>query len=115
MQCFNYWPELSKMALPELVAQDFYQHLLMPFSSKATAKEFWDDAPSSIIILNDFDCLDHLRGCVIWSQIEFVLSYPEYSEPLKLDYQVLLAIVNDSGSGIYLVVPPDISITDLTK
>ena len=115
MQCFNHWPELSKLALPELVAQDFYQHLLMPFSNKSAAKEFWEDAPSTIIILNDFDSIAHLRGCVIWSQIEFALTYPEYTETLKDNYQVLLAIVNDSGSGIYLVIPPELSITDLTK
>lgn len=109
MQCFNHWPELSKLALPELVAQDFYQHLLMPFNNKESAKEFWSDSPSAIIILNDFDCIEHLKKCVIWSQIEIALTYPEYTGTLKDGYQVLLAITNDTGSGIYLVIPPELS------
>ena len=109
MQCFNHWPDINKLALPEAVAQDFYQHLLMPFNNKSAAKEFWDEMPSTIIILNDFDSIERIKQCVIWEQVEFALTYPEYTETLKEDYQVLLAIVNDSGCGIYLVIPPELS------
>ena len=44
-----------------------------------------------------------------WSDMEFALTYPEYTVPLKMDYQLMVAIVNDSGSGIYLVIPPELS------
>ena len=111
MQCFNHWPDINKLALPEEVAQDFYRHLIEPFDdNEAEAKALWDDMPSTIIILNDFDSVKRLMQCSIWDQIQFTLTYPEYTEPLKMDYQVMVAIVNDSGSANYLVIPPGLSL-----
>ena len=110
MQCFNHWPEKAKFALPESVAEDLYHHLLEPFDDEPSAQSFWKDTPSSIIILNEFDSIERLQKNAIWKQIEFTLTYPEYTEPLKRDYQVMVAIVNDSGSGIYLVIPPGLSL-----
>lgn len=109
MQTINHWPDLTKLALPEPVAQNLYQQLLEPFDTESSAKEFWEEAPSTIIILNSFDSIRQLVKSDTWSDIAFTLTYPEYTVPLKMDYQLMVAIVNDSGSGIYLVIPPELS------
>ena len=107
MQYINHWPDISKLALPKTVAQDLQQQLLEPFDSEASAKEFWKEAPSTIIILDPSESFKALKESDTWNQIEFALTYPEYTLQLKMDYQLSVAIVNDSGAGIYLVVPPE--------
>ncbi len=52
MQYINHWPDITKLALPETVAQEFYKLLLGPFDSESTAIEFREEAPSTIIILD---------------------------------------------------------------
>ena len=106
MQYINHWPDISELALPETLAQDLFGQLLQPFDSAGEAKEFWQEAPSTIIIL---DPSDTIEGSDAWTQIEFALTYPEYTVPLSMDYQLMVAIVNDSGSGIYLVIPHELS------
>ena len=109
MQYINHWPNTAELSLPKTVAQDLQQRLLEPFDSETSAIEFWQETPSTIIILDPADSITALKGSDAWSQIEFTLTYPEYTVPLKMDYQLLVAIVNDSGSGIYLVIPPELS------
>ena len=109
MQYINHWPDITELALPETVAQDLQQRLLEPFDSAASTKEFWQEAPSTIIILDPLDSITSLKASEAWTQIEFALTYPEYTLPLKMGYQLLVAIVNDSGAGIYLVIPPALS------
>jgi len=109
MQHINHWPDITKLALPKTVAQDLYRQLLEPFENESAAKEFWREAPSTIIILDPLDSIKSLKGDDVWKQIEFALTYPEFTAPLKLNYQLMLAITNDSGSANYLVIPPELS------
>ena len=109
MQYINHWPDIAKLALPDPVAQDLYQQLLEPFNSEGEAKELWAEVPSTIIILNSFDSMSQLMKSDTWSDIAFTLTYPEYTEPLKMDYLLIVTIVNDSGSCIFLVIPPELS------
>lgn len=109
MQYINDWPDMAEMALPESVAQDLLHHLLQPFDSEQEAKTFWHEAPSVIIILDPSDSIAQLKDSDTWNQIEFALTYPEYTVPLKMGYLLSVAIANDSGAGIYLVVPPQLS------
>ena len=108
MQYINHWPDMSELALLETVAQDLQHRLLEPFDSEDEAKEFWDETSSTVIILNPTDTIEELHRDPLWNQIEFALTYPEYTVPLKMGYQLSVTIVNDSGAGIYLVVPPDL-------
>ena len=107
MQYINHWPDMSELALPEAVAQDLQQQLLEPFDSVASAKAFWKESSSTLIILDHTDSITALKESDAWNQIEFALTYPEYTITLTMDYQLMVAIVNDSGSGIYLVIPPE--------
>ena len=107
MQCINHWPDKAELTLPEAVSQDLHRRLLEPFDSQASAKEFWDETSTTLIILDPADNIMQLKKSDAWNQIEFALTYPEYTVPLSNGYQLLVAIVNDSGSGIHLVVPPE--------
>jgi hypothetical protein len=109
MQTINHWPDKTIQELPETVSQDLYKHLLEPFEDESEAKEFWEEAPSTIIILEPLDTIKQLEGDEAWRQIEFTLTYPEYTVSLKMNYQLMLAIANDSGCGIYLVIPSQLS------
>ena len=109
MQYINHWPDVAELSLPETVSQDLSRQLLEPFYSEASAKEFWKEAPSTIIILDSTDNITQLKDSDVWNQIEFTLTYPEYTVPLSMGYQLSVAIVNNSGAGIYLVIPPELS------
>ena len=109
MQYINHWPDKTKLSLPDTVAQDLHRQLLEPFDSETSAKAFWDESSTTLIILDPTDSIEDLKGSDAWSQIDFALTYPEYTVPLSKGYQLSVTIVNDSGSGIYLVIPPELS------
>ena len=109
MQYINHWPDITELALPEAVSQDLFLQLLQPFDSEASAKQFWNESSTTLIILDTADSIEDLQRDPAWSQIEFALTYPEYTVQLSMDYRLLVAIANDSGSGIFLVIPPELS------
>ena len=132
MQQINHWPDVAEITLPEAVSRDLIGQLLEPFDSEGEAKEFWketrttiiilepfhsdttsrefwQEASSDIIILDSIDTIEDTDQLLTWNQIGFMLTYPEYTVPLSNGYVLLVAIVNDSGSCIYLVVPPELS------
>lgn len=115
MQYIDHWPDMTKLALPESVAQSLHDQLIEPFDTEVSAEDFWKETFCTLIILNDFDSIKQLEKSEIWSQIESVLTYPEYTEPLTMDYQLMVAIVNDAGTGIFLVIPPELSTVISTK
>ena len=109
MQYINHWPDMAKLILPKAVSQDLFMKLLEPFNSEREAIEFWEETSSTLIILDPTDTVEDLHRDPLWNQIDFTLTYPEYTVPLSMDYQLLVAIVNDSGSGIFLAIPPELS------
>ncbi|RDH82467.1 MAG: hypothetical protein DIZ80_09250 [endosymbiont of Galathealinum brachiosum] len=109
MQHINHWPDITKLDLPNTVSQALYQQLSEPFDTESSAREFWNETSTTLIILDPSDFIQTIKRETAWKQIEFTLTYPEYITPLKLNYQLMLAITNDSGSGIYLVIPPELS------
>ena len=100
---------MAELTIPKTVTQDLHKQLLEPFDSAGEAKQFWREAPSTVIILDPTDSIEDIKQSDLWNQIEFALTYPEYTVPLSMGYQLAVAIVNDSGAGIYLVVPPELS------
>ena len=109
MQYINHWPDIAQLTLPETVAKELYRQLLEPFDSEASAKQFWNETSSTLIILDPSDSMEDLQKSETWSQIEFALTYIEYTVPLSMRYQLSVTIVNDSGSGIFQVIPPELS------
>ena len=84
MPTINTWPNIKELALPETLAQDLQQRLLEPFDSEDEAKEFWDETSSTLIILDPTDTINHLQQDSAWNQIDFALTYPEYTVPLSM-------------------------------
>ena len=109
MQYINHWPDMAKLNIPKAVSHDLQHRLLEPFDSEGEAKYFWEETCSTLITLNHTDSITDLKQDSSWNQIEFALTYPEYTVPLSKGYQLSVTIVNDSGSGIFLVIPPELS------
>ena len=109
MQYINHWPDIAELELPEAVSQDLSGQLLEPFDSVGEAKDFWEETSCTLIILTPSDTIEDLKRSDTWSQIEFALTYPEYTVPLNMDYTLSVTITNDSGSAIFLVIPPELS------
>ena len=76
MQQIDHWPDMSKITLPELVAQDLQRQLLEPFDSEGEAQEFCQETYSTLIILDHTDSITVLKESEEWNQIEFALTYP---------------------------------------
>ena len=108
MQYINHWPDMAELTLPKSVSQDLYRQLLEPFDSETSAKAFWEEAPSTLIILEPSDNIEDIKHTDTWNEIQFAVTYPEYTLPLKMNYQLSVAIVNDSGAAIYLAVPHEL-------
>ena len=109
MQQITHWPDMAELELPEEVSQDIHLHLLEPFESEQDAIDFWKETYCTLIILDPSDTINNLKQDPSWNQIEFALTYPEYDVPLSNGYQMLVAVTNDSGSGIFLVIPSELS------
>ena len=61
MQQITHWPDTATLDLPEEVSQDIHQHLLEPFESEQEAIDFWQEAPSTLIILDHTDSIEALQ------------------------------------------------------
>ena len=109
MQYINHWPDTADLHFPKAVDRDIHRQLLEPFDSVGEAKDFWEETSCTLIILTPSDTIEDLKRSDTWSQIEFALTYPEYTVPLPMEYVLSVTIVNDSGSGIFLVIPPELS------
>ena len=108
MQLILTWPANINLALPETIKQSLIAHLIVPFGDEESAKSFWSEYPSTLIIIDDTDSIATLNKLpqVTQQQIKFAISNPEYSDDLGMGYRVNLSITNDEGTGIYLIIPP---------
>ncbi|GAA6170737.1 hypothetical protein NBRC116592_04070 [Colwellia sp. KU-HH00111] len=113
MQLLDYWPENNILALPEPVSKALLNHLIEPFGDEQSAHEFWNEYPSTIIIIEpkDSNSLLTLVGEGVKYLITSGVEFHEYTQSLGQGYQVNLSIVNDAGNGVYLVFRDDINLT----
>lgn len=109
MQQIDHWPDKAKLTLPKELSQDLQQKLLQPFASETEAKQFWEETSTTLIILDPTDNIAQLKESDAWNQIDFALTYPEYTVPLNMDYTLSVTITNDSGGAIFLLIPPELS------
>ena len=84
MQYINHWPDVAKLSLLETVAHNLLHQLLQPFADEIEAKQFWQETSSILVILDHSDSINDLKESDAWSQIEFALTYPEYTVPLAI-------------------------------
>lgn len=96
--------EVSQLPLPETVAAALWQELIAPFEDdEAIAADFWRDTDTTLFCINTLPLTDELT-----EPLRFALNYPEHESPLIEDWVLLLAILNDEGSGVYVVAPKPI-------
>ncbi len=107
------WPVRQTLPIPENLYDPLVKHLIEGFESIEAARQYWNDIPTVLIILNADD--DHQTVSSetdeLQAQLDFVLTYPEYVVPVGDNYRLALAIFSDEGSGIYLLVHNDCPIT----
>lgn len=105
MQLINHWPVSNKLALPETIKQSLLTHLTEPFGDEITAKSFWSEYPSTIIIIENSDTTNLISKLseTTLAQIKFAITNPEYTEELGMNFTVRLSIISDDGAGLYLV------------
>ena len=108
MQILNYLPTENQLILDNAAAQAVVDLLIVPFGTRDKTKEFWQEYPSTIVILNRNDdvesCLTLLSDATRLF-IETAYFNPEFIEYLPESYQLSLAITSDSGNGFYLIKP----------
>jgi len=102
---FN-WPEPGQLPVSEAVYTELISHLLEAFDSEDSAKRYWNDIPTVLIILEAKDSSDAIKNETdeLQNQIAFALAYPEFVTPIGEHYRLALAIFSDEGSGIYLLI-----------
>lgn len=105
MQLINHWPASSNLALPETIKKALLTHLIEPFGDNHSARSFWSEYPSLIIIIDELDTINSLNKLSesIQEQIKFAITNPEYTDELGMGYTVKLSIISDDGTGMYLV------------
>jgi len=105
MQIINHWPASSNLALPETIKKALLTHLIEPFGDNHSAKYFWSEYPSSIIIIDELDTISSLNKLskITQEQITFAITNPEYTDELGRGYTVKLSIISDDGAGMYLI------------
>jgi len=115
MQLINHWPISNKLALPESIKQSLLVHLAEPFGDEITAKSFWSEYPSTIIVIEKTDTANLVSKLSETSleQIKFAISNPEYTEELGMNFTVKLSIIGDDGAGLYLVSHQDTPLIQL--
>jgi len=115
MQLITHWPVSNKLALPETIKQSLLSHLRQVFDDEATAKTFWIECPSTLIIIEESDTYSLLSKLseTTLAQIKFAITNPEYTEELGMNFKVRLSIISDDGAGLYLVSHTDTPLIQL--
>lgn len=101
---------VESLTLPSAVKHELTQHLTKAFDTQQEAEQFWQDENCFLIVIEPTDRMellsqvDEQKG--YW--LDFITTYPE--EVLIVGdtnefYLLAMAIVNDSGSGGYLLTP----------
>jgi hypothetical protein len=108
MQILHYLPSENQLILDNEAAQSMVGLLIEPFCTRDKAKEFWEEYPSIIVVLNRNDdvenCLKQLSDATRLF-VETAEINPEFIEYLPDNYQLSLTITSDSGNGLYLIKP----------
>lgn len=112
MKIINHWPTLDELSLLGTIATEVLTLLVEPFKNEAEAKLFWQECPSTIIILNEKTVLAELNS-QLKQQVLFCINNPEFEEALPNGYRFLLSIVTDDGAGCYLVLPSSLDISEV--
>lgn len=115
MQVLHYLPTIEELALPLSTAVKVVENLVEPFGNLSNAEAYWSEYPSPIFIITGQDkvasAIASLDG-FMQHFIELADANPEFIEPLPKGYQLSLTIINDEGSGVYLIKPVGLNLSE---
>ena len=103
------WPEETLLAAYPDIYPMVMEQIIEPFSSVEEARAFWDTTGCSLVIIEMTDSVNEFQAMPqhIQNQVMFGLRYPEQELSISEDWRLLLAILNDEGAGIYLLIHSD--------
>lgn len=103
------WPEESLLAAYPALHVSVMAQIIEPFSSVEEARAFWDATGCSLVIIEMTDSMSEFQAMPqhTQNQVMFGLRYPEQEFAISEDWRLLLAILNDEGAGIYLLIHSD--------
>ncbi|HFQ5079678.1 TPA: hypothetical protein ACGUVU_003695 [Vibrio vulnificus] len=95
----------DKQDLPESIVSEVLTHLIYPFGDEVATQTAWRELGCQLVMIDRHDTLEAVLGGLIDAkeQVLFALEYPEYVDAIG-DYWLSLAITNDEGGGIYLLI-----------
>lgn len=115
MQVLHYLPTMEELALPLSTAIKVVEKLVEPFGNLGDAEAYWSEYPSPIFIITGQDkvvsAIASLDG-FMQHFIELADTNPEFVELLPKGYQLSLTIINDEGSGVYLIKPVGLNLSE---
>ena len=103
------WPEDTLLAAYPALHVSVMERIIEPFSSQEEAQAFWDATGCCLIIIEMADSVSEFQAMPqhTQNQVIFGLRYPEQEFAISEDWRLLLAILNDEGAGIYLLIHSD--------
>lgn len=103
------WPEDTLLAAYPALHASVMEQIIEPFSSQEEAQAFWDATGCCLIIIEMTDSVNEFQAMPqhTQNQVMFGLRYPEQEFAISEDWRLLLAILNDEGAGIYLLIHSD--------
>ncbi|MDX7876431.1 hypothetical protein [Aeromonas veronii] len=103
------WPEETLLAAYPALHSSVMERIIEPFSSQEEAQAFWDATGCCLIIIEMADSVSEFQAMPqhTQNQVIFGLRYPEQEFAISEDWRLLLAILNDEGAGIYLLIHSD--------
>ena len=103
------WPEETLLAAYPALHVSVMERIIEPFSSQEEAQAFWDATGCCLIIIEMADSVSEFQAMPqhTQNQVMFGLRYPEQEFAISEDWRLLLAILNDEGAGIYLLIRSD--------
>lgn len=109
MKTYMEWPEDTLLADYPALHASVMEQIIEPFSSVEEARAFWDTTGCSLVIIEMTDSVNEFQAMSqhTQNQVMFGLRYPEQEFAISEDWRLLLAILNDEGAGIYLLIHSD--------
>ncbi|MDK3166679.1 hypothetical protein ACK32N_01685 [Aeromonas caviae] len=103
------WPEDTLLAAYPALHVSVMEQIIEPFSSVEEARAFWEATGCSLVIIEMTDSVSEFQVLPqhTQNQVIFGLHYPEQEFAISEDWRLLLAILNDEGAGIYLLIHSD--------
>ncbi len=112
MKIVNKFEEVEALPMPDGVKAKLLEHLIEPFGDAESTKAFWDEAGTSLYLIEEADTDETLneQSEEVQHFLRFVINYPEYVYLLADDnspWIIAVAIVTSAGGGVFLTAPLD--------